>query len=76
MFYKWLKEICDSLSNSDNKDDMRSLVEFFKVKLSEESQAFKTITLEGFNCIQTFFIVVNEFNQKVIKVVNLDGMKV
>ena len=51
-----------------NVDD---LVQFFHEKTeiwSKTEEKFKNISITGFHCIQSFFVLVNEIKGKLIKV--------
>lgn len=38
--------------------------------MTKETKAFNFITLEGFNCIQSFFVLLNETTFKLVKLNN------
>ena len=57
-----------------NVDD---LVQFFHEKIdmwSKKEEYFKNISITGFHCIQSFFVLVNEIKGKLIKVTAEHGV--
>ena len=46
---------------------MSELINFFQQKIGADQEAYKTISIEGFNCIQSFFIMVNEASRKILR---------
>ena len=68
LFYQWLKEVCDLHSQYCAVVDLSDLISFFSDQiLKEQTKVFNTISLEGFNCIQSFFILLNESSKKLLR---------
>lgn len=67
MFYRWLKDLCDSHTSGEPIIELEELFSFFREKLSNDLDALKAITLEGYNCVQSFFILMNEASKNLIR---------
>ena len=60
--YKWLRGIIDDcLKNKLGLIDELELIDFFKTKIADESDEaqFKNLSMEGYYCIQSFFLLIN-----------------
>lgn len=67
MVYKWLRGIIDDcLKNHLNLVDEQELIDFFKTKIADDSDdiQFKNLSIEGYYCIQSFFLLINLNNRK------------
>lgn len=64
MFYMWLRDVCDIHATYNCIIELDELIEFFREKMSTRSKVFQSLTIEGFNCIQSFFILLNESSKK------------
>jgi hypothetical protein len=65
--YKWLRGIIDDcLKNRLGLIDESELIEFFKAKIADENDdsQFKNLSIEGYYCIQSFFLLINMKNRK------------
>lgn len=73
--YKWLREVCDQASSEDKSTQplipQEELVKFYEETMNIENkqeEGFKNLTVEGFYCIQSFIVLINMINKKLIKV--------
>jgi hypothetical protein len=60
IFYRWLREAVELHSEGACIIDIDILVAFFKNKMIKDSKTMQYITPEGFNCISSLFILLNE----------------
>ena len=79
--YEWLREVCDHFLSEQQKqgfDETKSskslvtlqdLMAFYKEKMlrSDEEDVYKDLSLEGFHCIQSFFVLLNGISGKLIR---------
>jgi hypothetical protein len=58
--------IDDCLKNHLNLVDEQELIDFFKTKIADDSDdsQFKNLSIEGYYCIQSFFLLINLNNRK------------
>ena len=73
--YKWLREVCDQASSGDKSTQplipQEELVKFYEDTMNIENkqdEGFKDLTIEGFYCIQSFIVLINMINKKLIKI--------
>ena len=57
----WLKTVCDDfmLGRDTSMINYDDLLNFFKETICAESNSFSQLTLEGYHCIQGFFLLIN-----------------
>lgn len=60
MFFRWIKEICEIHTQYNCIIDFNDLISFFKQHLSGNTNSLRHLSTEGFNCIQSFFLLINE----------------
>ncbi|CDW89068.1 ubiquitin carboxyl-terminal hydrolase family protein [Stylonychia lemnae] len=75
MIYKWLQGICKSQYEGIQVVEIESLIQFFKEKIANQERTFQHLTYEGFNCIQSFFVLINEQSNKIIRTQLLQRQK-
>ena len=63
--YRWLKESCEAQGKSTSIWNLDELGEFFNDKLASGENDFSTLSLDGFSCIQSYFLMINEKENKV-----------
>lgn len=80
--YEWLREVCDHFLSEQQKHGLdesksgqslvtlRDLMAFYKEKMlrSDEEDVYKDLSLEGFHCIQSFFVLLNGISGKLIRI--------
>ena len=65
LFFRFLKEICDLYSQGYKVVQMEDLIQFFRENiLAGDDSILQRITLEGYYCIQSFFVLTNEQSHK------------
>jgi hypothetical protein len=60
-FYKWLVESCEN--DEDSSSDIwkvKEIGELFNEKLGSGSKDFSALSMDGFLCIQSYFLLENE----------------
>ena len=69
----WLQTICDDFMLGRNTSiiSFEDLQSFFRQTVCNESNSYEKLTLEGYHCIQGFFLLVN---LKAAKLVILDDL--
>ena len=75
--YRWLKQVCDISSRTClvKREDLIAffryvslfLTFFCRTNMVRDNKAFTAITQEGFQCIQSFFLLINEQTKKIQK---------
>jgi hypothetical protein len=65
LFFKFLKNVCEMYSHNCPIIQLEDLINFFREEVlpendDENNTIYKQITLEGYQCIQSFFILINE----------------
>ena len=87
LIYQWLREVCDIFlgerekkgSQETNKGQsivtLDDLMAFFKEKMlkDDEEECFQDLTIEGFHCIQSFFVLLNGITGKIIRITESHG---
>lgn len=61
--FKWLKESCEG-SSSNNVWELEDIGSIFNERFSKGTGEMGSLTLDGFYCIQSYFLLANETNQK------------
>lgn len=67
ILYKWLRTLCDAVLKS--KVELMSqedLIQFFMEKTNGQHSDFINLSLEGYYCFQTFFILMNRKAHRLI----------
>lgn len=60
ILYKWLRILCDAvLKEKVELIDQEDLIKFFTDKTNGQHSDFINLSLEGYYCFQTFFILMN-----------------
>ena len=67
MIYKWLQGVSKSQYEGTEVVEIQSLIDFFKDKIANEERTFQHLTLDGFYCIQSFFVLINESSNKIVR---------
>mmetsp|Transcript_23114 Transcript_23114/g.22533 ORF Transcript_23114/g.22533 Transcript_23114/m.22533 type:complete len:154 (-) Transcript_23114:219-680(-) len=67
IFYRWLRDCIDLYSDGIQVIHLSTLIAFFKEIVENQKEQLKFINLEGFNCIQSMFILMNVEEKKMIK---------
>jgi len=62
LFFGFLKELCNMYSQGYALLDLEDLLGFFRESILSESDSnvLLNLSLEGFFCIQSFFLLANE----------------
>jgi len=67
ILYNWLRKACDEVYQArSNLVDLEDLIGFFKDKISSDDSNFQNLSIEGYYCIQSFFILMNQRAKKLI----------
>ena len=66
LFFSFLKEVCSLHSQGYRLVEIEDLISFFREKILTEEITSK-ISLEGFSCIQSLFILMNENQRKLCR---------
>ena len=60
-FYVWLRKVSeDVLKDGKAICDQDQLIAFFREKIGSERADFTNLNLEGYYCIQAFFVLINK----------------
>lgn len=62
--FKWLKESCESEIGSAQVWELKDIGDIFNERLGKGSNDMGSLTLDGFYCIQSYFLLANETNNK------------
>ena len=62
--YKWFKNSCDSQDSSVSILDINEVGEFFTDKMKAKEMDPSTLSIDGFDCIQSYFLLSNEKENK------------
>ena len=79
LHYQWLRGLCDQMStaNTNNSKEASKIVEvdemvkFYREAMdiaNDESDEFKNLSLEGWHCVQSFFVLINLLKGNLIKI--------
>lgn len=60
VLFKWLKDSCDSSDNAANALQLTDIGKFFEEKIGGSKEGFIHVSLDGFQCIQSYFLLINE----------------
>lgn len=85
--YQWLREVCDTFLREREKKGIQdahkdssivtldNLMAFYKDKMlrDDEEEVYKDLTVEGFHCIQSFFVLLNGITGKIIRITESYG---
>lgn len=81
LFYTWLRELCDRAAQLRKEPqttvNVEDLVQFYNSKLEIWSKAedeFKDLSLQGFHCIQSFFVLTNEIKGGLLRIPETYGV--
>jgi len=66
--FKWLKESCEADVGSSQVWELRDIGELFNERFSKGSNEMNSITLDGFYCIQSYFLLANETAEKLKRI--------
>ena len=80
--YQWLREVCDTFLGEREKQGegdikkgativtLEDLMAFYRNKMlrSDDDDAYMDLSLEGFHCIQSFFVLLNGLSGKLIRI--------
>jgi len=69
-FFKWLVESCEQEDNEISQKEIWNVKEIgslFNEKLGSGTRDFSDLSLDGFLCIQSYFLLENENEKKLIK---------
>ena len=58
--FKWLKESCESTPGKNPVWELEDIGEIFNERLGKGTGEMNSLTLDGFYCIQSFFLLSNE----------------
>ena len=80
--YQWLREVCDSIARARNDRGStvittEELIQFYQKSLAVEREVedeYKLLSIEGFHCIQSFFVLINELEGKLTRVSSDSGV--
>ena len=62
--FKWLKESCETDIGSAQVWQLQDIGEIFNERLGQGSNDMGSLTLDGFCCIQSYFLLANESSEK------------
>ena len=66
-FYIWLRKVSeDVIKDSQPIIDQQDLIAFFKEKISSEETDFRNLSIEGYYCIQSFFVLINKQARRLV----------
>lgn len=66
--YKWLKESCETSNGTGNVWQLDDIGELFNERFGRGSGEMGNITLDGFYCIQSYFLLANETSRKLQRI--------
>ena len=66
--FKWLKESCETDVGSAQVWQLKDIGEIFNERFSKGSGEMGNLTLDGFYCIQSYFLLANETSEKLRRV--------
>ena len=65
--YTWFNDIAkDVLKEGLMLVDENVLIDFFKQKINSEESNFVNLSIEGYHCIQSFFVLINKRADKIV----------
>ena len=65
--YTWFNKMCeDVLKDGLSLVDQDVLIAFFKEKINSDETNFQNLSIEGYYCIQSFFVLINKRAKKII----------
>ena len=79
LFYKWLIDSCETDEDDDASDiwNVKEIGTLFSEKLGAGGNDFSSLTIDGFLCIKSYFLLENEAEKKLSKfVVKQDRLKI
>lgn len=69
--YNWLKESCEENASATLSIwDLQEIGEFFNDKFTKGDNDFANLSLDGFHCIQSYFLMCNEKNGSLKKLLS------
>jgi len=75
LLYSWLRGVCDN--QSKELVPMDQLLEFYTSRMAvgvEGDDQYKLLSIQGFHCIQSFFVLINEKQGKLRKITAESGI--
>ena len=65
--YTWFNKMCEEvLKEGENVVDPDELIAFFKEKINSDTTSFHNLSIEGYYCIQSFFVLINKKAKRLI----------
>jgi len=81
LLYTWLRELCDRAAQlrkePQTSANVEDLVQFYNSKLEiwmKADDEFKDLSLQGFHCIQSFFVLTNEIKGGLLRIPETYGV--
>ena len=65
--FKWFKDSCDTQTASNAIIDLNEVGEFFQEKMNNKEVNVSALSLEGFDCLQSYFLLKNEKEGNVLR---------
>jgi len=62
LLLKWLKDAVESQSSGKGIFQETAAKQFFISKMANQENDYSLLTLDGFKCFKSYFLLVNEFN--------------
>ena len=66
--FKWLKESCESVEGKSQVWELEDIGAIFNERLGSGTGEMSSLTLDGFYCIQSFFLLTNETSEKLLRI--------
>ena len=66
--YKWLKESCETSSGTSHVWELEDIGELFNERFSQGANEMSSLSLDGFCCIQSYFLLANETSHKLQRI--------
>jgi hypothetical protein len=66
--FKWLKESCETTAGTNQVWQLEDIGAIFNERFSKGSGEMSSLTLDGFYCIQSYFLLANETSEKLLRI--------
>jgi hypothetical protein len=70
LFYKFIRDVCDMYDSGIIIVELDNIIEFFQeyvFRNDGDESIYTRMTVEGFNSIYSFFLLLNQKNRKIIR---------
>lgn len=75
MFYKFIKDVCDMYDSGIAIVELDDIIEFFQefvFRNDGDESIYTKMTIEGFNSIYSFFLLLNQKNKKIVRLLPMN----